>query len=92
MVFLCGMLFYKPEHPTDGNILCQVFGCIWLGLANKLKGSPLKVSHWIYGSIGRYPESIVRDVAEYLRVSSGDGDEFIQLKCLNIISLKFCRS
>lgn len=73
VVFLCGMFFYKPEQPNiDGNILCQVCGCIWFGLFNKLKGSPIKVSHWIYGSIGRYPESFVRDVADYLRVSSGE--------------------
>lgn len=76
VVFLCGMLFYKPEQPNvDGNILCHVFGCIWFGLVNKLKGNPVKVRHWIYGSVGRYPESFVRDVADYLRVSSGDGDK-----------------
>lgn len=74
VVFLCGMLFYKPEQPNvHGNILFQVCGCIWFGLVNKLKGSPHKVSHWIYGSVGRYPEYFVRDVADYLRVNSRDG-------------------
>lgn len=70
VVFLSGMFFYRAEHVNadGGNILAQVSGCVWHGLVNKLRGSPRKVSHWIYGSVGRYPEAFVRDVAAYLKV------------------------
>lgn len=67
------MLYYKKEEISETNILFQVIGCVSYGVMQRFKGksnipSSSVNNAWISGSIGRYPESFVCDVAAYLKV------------------------
>lgn len=67
------MFFYKTEEidENDGNILFQVIGCVRFGIVQKLRGHYYCITTgnaWIDGSVGKYSQTFVQDVAAFLRV------------------------
>lgn len=65
--FLIGKKFYKSEVITKSNVFGKVLDCIQYAFFRKMKGYECR-ANWIEGSIGRYSESFVRDVAVFIKV------------------------
>uniref|UniRef100_A0A2K6EN78 Solute carrier family 15 member 2 n=1 Tax=Propithecus coquereli TaxID=379532 RepID=A0A2K6EN78_PROCO len=70
VVFAMGSKMYK-KPPPEGNIVAQVFKCIWFALSNRFKnrsGDIPKRQHWLDWAAEKYPKQLVMDVKALTRV------------------------
>ncbi|XP_034255978.1 peptide transporter family 1 isoform X2 [Thrips palmi] len=66
VIFVVGKPGYKIVKPS-GNVLVDVAGCMWSGLANKLKSGESK-DHWLDHADDRFGEKLRADIKAMLRV------------------------
>ncbi|XP_053420879.1 solute carrier family 15 member 2 [Nycticebus coucang] len=70
VVFALGNKMYK-KPPPEGNIVAQVFKCIWFALSNRFKnrsGDIPKRQHWLDWATEKYPTQLIMDVKALTRV------------------------
>lgn len=67
-IFLLGLCFYKHETPQHNNVLCQVIGCVFHALWNKMKGKS-STNDCLDSAVGKYSDVFVADVRSFLRVT-----------------------
>uniref|UniRef100_H0WH76 Solute carrier family 15 member 2 n=1 Tax=Otolemur garnettii TaxID=30611 RepID=H0WH76_OTOGA len=70
VVFALGNKMYK-KPPPEGNIVAQVFKCIWFALSNRFKnrsGDIPKRQHWLDWAVEKYPTQLIMDVKALTRV------------------------
>lgn len=67
IIFLFGWPSYRREHVTGDNTMIKVVGCICFAAYRKIRGKSKAIA-WIRGSVGKYSEEFVNDVAIFLKV------------------------
>ncbi|XP_069328796.1 solute carrier family 15 member 2 isoform X2 [Eulemur rufifrons] len=70
VVFAMGSKMYK-KPPPEGNIVAQVFKCVWFALSNRFKnrsGDIPKRQHWLDWATEKYPKQLLTDVKALTRV------------------------
>uniref|UniRef100_A0A2K6RDW3 Solute carrier family 15 member 2 n=1 Tax=Rhinopithecus roxellana TaxID=61622 RepID=A0A2K6RDW3_RHIRO len=69
-VFAMGSKIYN-KPPPEGNIVAQVFKCIWFAISNRFKnrsGDIPKRQHWLDWAAEKYPKQLIMDVKALTRV------------------------
>ncbi|XP_011806220.1 PREDICTED: solute carrier family 15 member 2 isoform X2 [Colobus angolensis palliatus] len=69
-VFAMGSKIYN-KPPPEGNIVAQVFRCIWFAISNRFKnrsGDIPKRQHWLDWAAEKYPKQLIMDVKALTRV------------------------
>lgn len=66
-IFLFGLPFYKREYVSGDNTMLKVLGCICYAAYRRVLGKSKGIP-WIRGSVGKYSELFVNDVAIFLKV------------------------
>ncbi|XP_063486222.1 solute carrier family 15 member 2 isoform X1 [Symphalangus syndactylus] len=70
VVFAMGSKIYN-KPPPEGNIVAQVFKCIWFAISNRFKnrsGDIPKRQHWLDWAAEKYPKHLIMDVKALTRV------------------------
>ncbi|KAL2805021.1 solute carrier family 15 member 2 isoform b [Daubentonia madagascariensis] len=70
VVFAMGSKMYK-KPPPEGNIVAQVFKCIWFALSNRFKNRSGDIptrQHWLDWAAEKYPKQLIMDVKALTRV------------------------
>ncbi|XP_066203376.1 solute carrier family 15 member 2 isoform X3 [Saccopteryx leptura] len=70
VVFAMGSKMYN-KAPPEGNIVTQVFKCIWFAISNRFKnrsGDIPKRHHWLDWAAEKYPQQLILDVKALTRV------------------------
>ncbi|XP_063560170.1 solute carrier family 15 member 2 isoform X4 [Gorilla gorilla gorilla] len=70
VVFAMGSKIYN-KPPPEGNIVAQVFKCIWFAISNRFKnrsGDIPKRQHWLDWAAEKYPKQLIMDVKALTRV------------------------
>ncbi|PNJ63800.1 solute carrier family 15 member 2 isoform X2 [Pongo pygmaeus] len=70
VVFAMGSKIYN-KPPPEGNIVAQVFKCIWFAISNRFKnrsGDISKRQHWLDWAAEKYPKQLIMDVKALTRV------------------------
>uniref|UniRef100_A0A8C8YYX7 Solute carrier family 15 member 2 n=1 Tax=Prolemur simus TaxID=1328070 RepID=A0A8C8YYX7_PROSS len=70
VVFAMGSKMYK-KPPPEGNIVAQVFKCVWFALSNRFKNRSEDIpkrQHWLDWAAEKYPKQLITDVKALTRV------------------------
>ncbi|XP_066097393.1 solute carrier family 15 member 2 isoform X3 [Saccopteryx bilineata] len=70
VVFAMGSKMYN-KAPPEGNVVTQVFKCIWFAISNRFKnrsGDIPKRHHWLDWAAEKYPQQLILDVKALTRV------------------------
>uniref|UniRef100_A0A8I5MV86 Solute carrier family 15 member 2 n=1 Tax=Papio anubis TaxID=9555 RepID=A0A8I5MV86_PAPAN len=70
VVFAMGSKIYN-KPPPEGNIVAQVFKCIWFAISNRFKnrsGDIPKRQHWLDWAAEKYPKQLIMDVKALTRI------------------------
>ncbi|XP_045396119.1 solute carrier family 15 member 2 isoform X1 [Lemur catta] len=70
VVFAMGSKMYK-KPPPEGNIVAQVFKCVWFALSNRFKNRSEDIpkrQHWLDWAAEKYPKQLIADVKALTRV------------------------
>ncbi|XP_003275560.1 solute carrier family 15 member 2 [Nomascus leucogenys] len=70
VVFAMGSKIYN-KPPPEGNIVAQVFKCIWFAISNRFKNRSEDIpkrQHWLDWAAEKYPKHLIMDVKALTRV------------------------